>query len=465
MTAFASRTLFASLLLTLAFDLRADDWPQWLGPRRDGFLRETNLLNQFPATGPKVRWRVPVRGGYAGAAVAQGKVFVTDYQQSPGTAAPKDAWDRKVRQGTERVLCFNEADGKLLWSHEYEVNYGISYGAGPRTTPVIENDRVYALGAEGHLLCLDLATGKPVWQKHVRTDVHKDAPTPTWGYAGHPIIDGDKLIALTAGNAATAFNKKTGDVLWSALPVKDPGYAPPMIYNLAGTRTLIIWHPTAVNGLNPETGELLWTRPLGPVQNGVSITTPLVETSLQSKPEDHHERLFLTSAYTGGLMLKFTQGKREPETQWHQVRREGARKGDALHTLMAAPVFTHGHIYGVDFRGELVCIDSATGARKWESLLPAYNDASAEPRNWATVFITPTTEPDQYFLANDQGEFILAKLTPTGYTEISRTRLLEPTNRDANTPVLWCAPAYSNKSMFWRNDKELICVSLAKEGN
>src|SRR5947209_11253056 len=122
--------LWAGLLLvSLTAAARADDWPQWLGPQRDGVWRETGILDKFPANGPKVRWRTPVGMGYAGPAVAQGRVFVTDRTLPQGIQNPNDAFGRSAIAGKERVLCLDEATGKIVWGHEYECTYQVSYPA------------------------------------------------------------------------------------------------------------------------------------------------------------------------------------------------------------------------------------------------------------------------------------------------------------------------------------------------
>src|SRR5437870_4829282 len=116
------------ILACLAVALRADDWPQWLGPKRDGVWRENGILSKFPQGGPKVRWRTPIGEGYAGPAVANGKVYITDRIRPKGVNNPDNAFDRKTRvPGVERILCLNEADGKILWKHEYACEYQISY--------------------------------------------------------------------------------------------------------------------------------------------------------------------------------------------------------------------------------------------------------------------------------------------------------------------------------------------------
>ena len=140
------------LLLVLAFSGQtiawADDWPQWQGPKRDGVWREGGIISDFSAGAPKVTWRAKVAGGYSGPAVAHGRVILTDYVRQQGDSSPSPNV-RNQLLGTERVLCFDEQSGDLIWKHEYQRPYNISYAAGPRATPLVDGDRVYVLGAEG----------------------------------------------------------------------------------------------------------------------------------------------------------------------------------------------------------------------------------------------------------------------------------------------------------------------------
>src|SRR5262245_16908665 len=137
---------FVPVLLLCAIPAWADDWPQWLGPKRDGVWREQGILEKFPAKGPVVRWRVPIGGGYAGPAVAGGTVYVTDRILPEGASNPDNPFTRKKVEGKERVLCIDKK-GKVVWKHEYECKYDIQYPAGPRTTPLISGGKVYTLGA------------------------------------------------------------------------------------------------------------------------------------------------------------------------------------------------------------------------------------------------------------------------------------------------------------------------------
>src|SRR4051794_22844210 len=149
----AAFAVFAALALPPVAP--ADDWPQWLGPERDGIWREQGILAKFPQGGPKVLWRTPIGGGYAGPAISGGKVYITDRVLAPGASNPNDPFQKTATSGQERVLCLDEGSGKIVWQHSYDCVYRISYPCGPRTTPVVHDGKVYTLGAMGDLLCLD----------------------------------------------------------------------------------------------------------------------------------------------------------------------------------------------------------------------------------------------------------------------------------------------------------------------
>jgi len=218
----------------------ATDWPQWLGPKRDAIWMEQGLLKSFPKDGPKVIWRQPISEGYAGPAVTGGRVFITDRKKAePDSANPPP---KGTIPGTERVLCLNADDGKTIWSHTYDCPYvKISYPSGPRTTPVVEGDRLYTLGTMGDLLCLNAADGKVIWSKNFIKDYR--APVPLWGWSAHLLLDGEKLFALVGGEdrAVMAFDKKTGKEFWNGLNTKEICYAPPMIAEAGGKKQLIVW--------------------------------------------------------------------------------------------------------------------------------------------------------------------------------------------------------------------------------
>src|SRR5262245_27085883 len=287
--------LFAAVWAAAAAGLRADDWPQWLGPQRDGVWRESGILDKFPKDGPKVRWRTPIGLGYAGPAVAGGRVYVTDRVLAEGAKNPVSGFGNQDIPGKERVICLDEATGTIVWKHEYDCAYKIGFPSGPRTTPAVADGKVYSIGTMGDLLCLDASDGKVIWSKNFPRDYKGNLGI--WGAAAHPLVDGNKLICLPGGPGAivAAFNKDTGKEIWHALEADQPGYAPPMIYQVGATRQLVVWNPDSVNGLDPETGKVFWSVPFILNRNSqMAISTPRLAG----------DQLFVTSFYDGSLMLK-----------------------------------------------------------------------------------------------------------------------------------------------------------------
>jgi len=431
------------LAVALCQAVRADDWPQWMGPQRDGVWRETGIVEKFPADGPPVRWRAEVGMGYSGPAVAKGRVYVMDRKLGAGATNPANPFARSGQiPGNERILCLDEATGKLVWQHEYDCPYTVSYAGGPRVTPLVSGDRVWTVGTEGNLLCLDARDGKVVWARDFKTDY--GAKTPIWGFAGHPLLDGQKLICLVGGegSVAVAFDKDTGKELWRALSAREPGYCPPTMIDAGGKRQLIIWHPEAVNALEPETGRVLWTHPWT-IRNGLSL----------AQPRQVGDLLFVSAFYNGSRMFRL--GAAALEIVW-QTEKPSERETTHLNCLMSTPFIDDGTLYGVCSYGQLRGLDLTTGKRLWETLAATNPEG---PTRWGNAFLVKNG--DRYFLANEKGDLILAKLTPKGYEEISRARLLAPTNPDARRTVVWSHPAFANRHVFLRNDRELVCASLA----
>ena len=251
------RTLGVVLGLTLAMPVVAEDWPQWRGSDRSGVWRDDGILEKFPEGGLKAVWRVPIHGGYSGPAVADGRVFVTDWRRVEGTRAIT---------GKERVLALDEETGEVLWRHEWDVNYSAlqqSYAIGPRSTPAVDGDRVYVMGAVGHLFALNAETGDVIWSYDSLEQ--GGASVTIWGFASSPLVHGDLLIQIVGAEPdgkVMAFNKHTGEEVWRSLSSDlEMGYGQPMIFERGGVEQLIVWEPQAVNSLNPATGEVYWTVP------------------------------------------------------------------------------------------------------------------------------------------------------------------------------------------------------------
>lgn len=428
---------------------RADDWPQWLGPRRDGVWREKGLIEKFPKGGPPVVWRVPIAAGYSGPAVAEGRVYLMDRQRTTGADGKPLPAGRAGVPGNERVLCLDAKNGKQLWKHTYDCPYTIAYASGPRTTPLVHGGRVYTLGAMGHLFCLDAKTGAKRWSRQLTKD-YKGASPPVWGFAAHPLLDGDLLYCIVGGegSAVVAFNKDTGKEVWKALTSEEVGYSPPMIYTAGGKRQLIVWLSESVNALDPATGKVYWTQQYptdrAPRRPAVNIVTVRFD----------RDRLFLTTYYHGPLMLKLAGDRPAAKVLW-KGKSNNPERPDGMHGLMAAPVLRDGYLYGVGNAGELRCQKADTGAKLWQTYAPV----CGKKTDCATAFLIP--QGDRFVLFNDQGELILAHLSPRGYKEIDRARIVEPVQEARGRKVVWCHPAFAGRCVFVRNDKELVCVSLA----
>lgn len=374
-------------------------------------------------------------------------------------AAPADVktqWNyRDKTKGLERILCLEEATGKILWKQAYPCAYETAYGSGPRVTPTVSGDKVYTLGAMGELVCLDAATGQVRWQKNFVRDYR--AEVPLYGFAAAPLVDGNRLIVIVGGEgqAVMALDRHTGRTLWKAGSAAEPGYCAPLIRTLAGKRQIVVWHGQALMGLEPESGKELWSVPHS-VTAGIAISTPAVAG----------DRLAVCSQYEGVLMLEFHRGAAEPAVLWKASAGtvpERQWKTAGFNTTMGTVLLLGGHVYGVSLYGETCCLNADTGQRVWTTLQPT--SGGTEPRErWSTLFMVP--HGDKVFIWNDHGDLILARLAGSGYQEISRSHLLDPdmpSMGSGGRKVVWSHPAFANRCLYVRNNHELICVSLATE--
>jgi outer membrane protein assembly factor BamB len=438
------RRLAVLATLAAAFSARADDWPQWLGPKRDSVWRETGLLEKFPACGPTVLWRMPIDGGFSGPAVAAGKVYVMDYVTAADRSNPGPSTRKKI-DGKERVLCFNAADGKPLWEHAYDCEYFVSYESGPRCTPTVSGGKVYTLGTMGDLRCLDADSGKLIWQKDLKKEY--GIPAPNWGFSGHPLVDGQKLFVTVGGEGSVlvAFDKDSGKEIWRALSAKEPGYCPPSIIEAGGVRQLLLWSPDGINSVDPETGKVYWNAPLEP-EYGMSIAAP----------RKWNNYLFAGGIGFKAVMLQLAADRPNATQVWV------GDKTNAVYPVNSTPFIEDGIIYAVDQPGALRAVKMETGERLWESYKPVVgkDEPPGTRINSGTAFLVKNG--NRFVMFAETGELILAKLSPKGYEEISRAKILEPTTTTFGRKVVWSHPAFANKCVFARNDKELVCVSLAQ---
>jgi outer membrane protein assembly factor BamB len=322
----------------------------------------------------------------------------------------------------------------------------VGYDAGPRASVTIDGDRAYSLGAMGDLYCLDAATGQVRWKCDGYLEYQ--IRMPIWGIAASPLVENDLVIVQLGGAdgcCLVAFDKLTGKERWTALDDR-ASYSAPIIIQQAGKRVLVCWTGDNVVGLDPATGKVHWRHSFPPARMVINIATPVVDKN----------QMFLTAFYDGAEMLRLPPDKLAVERVW---RRSGVdeRQTDALHSIMATPLLEGDYVYGVDSYGELRCLDAKTGDRIWES-------QEATPRaRWSNIHMVKNGE--NVWMFNERGELIIAQLSPHGYKEISRTKLIDPTEEQLRQRggVCWAHPAYAYKHIFVRNDKELVCVSLAAD--
>ena len=427
----------AGVIAMLAADVcrvSADEWPQWRGPNRDGTWRETGIIDKFPQPVTKLRWKVDISAGYSGPTVAGGRVFVTDRVVKPDQI--------------ERVHAFDWETGRNLWTFAYDCRYvKVGYQAGPRASVSVDDGRAYALGTMGHLFCLDAATGRVLWKKVPGVDYQ--VKMPIWGISASPLVDGDLLIvqigASDEGACVVALDKTTGAEKWRALNDR-ASYSAPIIINQAGRRVLVAWTGDNVVGLDPASGNIHWKHPFKPAKMVINVPTPVVDGG----------RMFVTAFYDGSLMLRLNPDRLAVEEIW---RRRGLSEvnTDALHAMIATPYFKGDYVYGVDSYGELRCLDAATGDRIWE-------DLTATPKSrWSNIHMVENA--GRIWMFNERGELVIATLSPEGFHEIDRAKLIEPTTDQLNRRggVCWSHPAYAHRHIFARNDKHLVAASLAAE--
>lgn len=429
------KNFFGVIIVTLLICISAvaADWPQWRGPNRDGIWREKGIVKRFDTRQLPVRWRTKISNGYSGPTVADGRIYVTDRLVTPAQI--------------ERVHCFDAKTGEKIWSHDYECRYErISHRNGPRAAVTINDSRAYSLGTMGHLFCFDAADGSVLWARDLRKEYK--IRMPMWGIAASPLIEEKLVIVQIGGRDAclVAFNKVTGKEVWRALSDRT-GYSAPIVIEQAGKRVLVCWTGERIVGLDSLTGELYWQHPFPPFKMIHNISTPVFENNF----------IFVSGFFDGSLLLKVHPDKLAVEKVW-QRRGPNERNTESLHCCISTPILQGDYIYGVDSYGELRCLDLHTGDRIWESLL-------AVPKaRWANIHMV--RHEDQIWMFNEHGELIISKLSPKGYQQISRAKLIEPTQGqlDERGGVCWTHPAFAYKHVYVRNDEELICADLsAKE--
>jgi outer membrane protein assembly factor BamB len=410
----------------------AQEWPDWRGNNREGVWRETGIVTKFQSNKIPLRWSIPVGPGYSGPTVAGGRVYLTDRIEKP--------------EESERVLCVDANNGKVIWTYSYSCRYdNVGYPDGPRASVVISNGKAYSLGTMGHLFCFDARTGSVLWQHDLNREYQ--IRMPMWGIASTPLVFENKIIIQIGGSKGStvlALDKNTGKEIWRSMD-EEISYSAPVLVLQAGKPVIVVWTAENLNGLDPQTGRVYWNIPFR-LGMGMGIATPVL----------YNEYLFVSSFYSGSLLVKLSQKTTTAEKIWLRAG-ESERKTDALHCVMNTPLIKDGFIYGVDSYGEMRCLLLETGDRLWEDL------TAVKKERWANIHFIRNGE--QTWMFNEHGELLITGLSPKGLTIISRANLIEPTPGQLNrrgTGVTWSHPAFANRHVFARNDRELVCAYLGE---
>ena len=383
----------------------AADWPQWRGPNRDGISKETGLLDSWPAGGPHLFWKTQGLGeGYSSFAVVGDRLYTQGQQGNQ-----------------EFVIAFDTRTGKQLWKTPSGRAYHESRGHGPRGTPTIDGNRLYALAADGTLVCLDTATGERIWGMNIveRFGGH----VPTWGISESPLLDGDRVIVTPGGPGASvvALDKIKGNLLWKSQ--SDPaGYSSPISFDASGSRKVVVFTARGAMGLDLTNGDLQW-RYDKVANRTANIATPIV----------HDGFVFLSSDYgTGCALLKLTQGGRVGGASEIYFNRD-------MRNHYSTSVLIGDTVYGFS-SGILTAMKFLTGEVAW--------------RNRSVGKGSVTYAEGRLYALSEEGVMGLIDATPEGYTERSRFEI-----HRGSFPT-WTPPVIANGKLYLREQDNLYCYDI-----
>ena len=404
-----------TMLALAAKDGQAADWPQFLGPNRDGISAETGLLSEWTDESVAEVWRAEGGGGMSGLAIRDGKL-VTLIQNA----------------GRQRIVAYDSATGERLWQNPIAPSYRNAMGNGPRATPAIVGDRVFVFTGEGILAAVDFANGETVWKQDV---FHGTSGKPAeYGTACSPLVIGE-LVVVTVGSPSetmVAYNIKTGQKVWGT--GSDPaGYSSPSLLNVAGQKQLVAFTGNSLLGLHPKTGAPLWRHPYL-TKYRCNTATPLAVDG----------KVFISAGENHGsvlLRLQAVNGAFEISEAWQS---QGARS--VMRNEWQTSILLDGYLYGFDNVGSagqvthLTCIDASTGKRVWQ-----------EPRFGKGNMISAG---GKLFMSTMKGEVVIARASPAGYQELGRKLVVETTRQ---------APALSDGRLYLRDGKEIVCLDVRKK--
>jgi outer membrane protein assembly factor BamB len=394
----------SALILSVGVSGRApDDWPQWRGPNRDGISVEKGLLKTWPSGGPPLAWKATGAGeGFSSMAVSQGRVFTLG-----------------ARGGSEYVLAFDAASGKPLWQFANGRAFDNDMGGGPRGTPTVEGDRVYAFGASGDLTVLDAASGKVHWTINLLKQYR--GSNIRWGLSESPLVLPDRIL-VNAGGTIVALKKTDGSLIWQS-EGDDAGYASAVLHKAGNVSEAIFFTSQRALGVDVNTGRHLWS--YRPVANNVAnIATPIVRGN----------RVFLSSDYdTGSALLELTPSGNDVRAREVYFTRQ-------MKNHHATSILVGDHLYGFD--------SAILTAMKFDTGEVAWQNRSVGKGSMAYA-------DERLYLHSEGGVVGLAEASPAGYREHGRFSY-----RTGNRPT-WSHPVVSGGKLFLRDQDTIYAHDVA----
>jgi outer membrane protein assembly factor BamB len=414
------RTLFviANVLFVTATWAGAADWPQWRGPQRTGISQETGLLKQWPDGGPKLLWQVKDIGdGYSTPAVVGDRLYLISNKG----------------MDNEFVHCLSAADGKELWSTtigKVGPNDGPQYPAS-RSTPTVDGPRLFALGSNGDLACLETDSGKIVWKKNLKDDF--GGSFGKWAYAESPLVDGDAVVCTPGGEGATLvkLNKATGELIWKGpVPGGDnAGYASIIVVEAGGVKQYVQFVEKGLVGVDAQTGKFLWRYDQTAKGSPANIPTPVALGSL----------VYSASARGGGGLVELKGGTSAIDAEQVYATSE-------LPSSIGGSVLVDGHLYGTNSQA-LICAEFATGKVKWQDrAIRASSVLAADGR---------------LYLHGENGDVALVELTPEAYREKGKFTPPGIQPRGRVNSKAWTYPVVANGKLYIRDLGVVWCYDVS----
>ena len=396
----------ASLSWTLPLngDEGRAEWPQWRGPNRDGISSETGLLETWPEGGPKVLWRIPLGEGFSGVSVSQGRLYTLFAQGDDAFA-----------------VCLDASSGKELWRFRVGDKFVEGAGNGPRSTPTLDGDRVYVLGARGKLFALNSTSGKKVWERDFVNEF--GSKVPNWGFSTSPLVEGGLLLVEVGGEegkSVAAFDKKSGKEVWTSHTDR-AAYSSPIVVTFNKVRQILFLTSKALLSVSPKDGQIYWQYPWL-THDGINVATPIFV------PPD---KIFLSSSYGYGAALV------KMKTSADTLSVEEVWRSKVMKNHFNSSVQRGDYLYGFD-DAILRCIKAGNGEEQWG--MRGFGKGSL------------LLVEGHLIVLGDAGQLALVEATPVGYTEKARAQVLEG--------KCWTVPTLASGRLYVRNEKELVCLDM-----